>query len=211
MNPRYFLIQTGIPPERWVQAFPEGVWCSATRLMAALKAGDVVWVPTVVTGWEACVCALLAQQPGIQVVVASPVPEDAEGLRAIQAGARAYCHLMAVPGVLQEVDQVVRHGGLWIGPDLVQRLMLASQQALSRTPSAVLPVVELSVLSERERQVAWAVAEGRTNREVADSLFISERTVKAHLGSIFEKLGVRDRVQLVLQLTASQRAERDAK
>lgn len=210
MSQRYFLIQTGIPPERWVQAFPEGVWCPPTRLIATLKAGDVIWVPTVLTGWEAYVRDLLTRQPGSQVVVASPIPEDAEGLRAIQAGARAYCHLMAVPGVLQEVDQVVRHGGLWIGPDLVQRLMLASQQALSRSPSILLPAVDLSVLSDRERQVAWAVAEGRTNREVADSLFISERTVKAHLGSIFEKLGVRDRVQLVLQLSASQRTERDA-
>lgn len=210
MTQRYFLIQTGIPPERWVQAFPEGVWCAPARLTASLQVGDVVWVPTLLTGWEAYVQNLLRQQPGIQVIVASPVPQDTEGLRAIQAGARAYCHLMAVPGVLQEVDQVVRHGGLWIGPDLVQRLMLASQQALNRSPAAPLPAVDLSVLSDRELQVARAVAEGRSNREVAESLFISERTVKAHLGAIFEKLGVRDRVQMVLHLSASQRAERNA-
>jgi DNA-binding NarL/FixJ family response regulator len=53
-------------------------------------------------------------------------------------------------------------------------------------------------LSARELQVAQAVAEGRSNKEVADLLSISERTVKAHLGAVFEKLGIRDRLQLVL-------------
>jgi DNA-binding NarL/FixJ family response regulator len=209
MSQRFFLIQSGIPPERWVQAFPAGMWCPPAKLTATLQAGAVVWVPTVLSRWEERVRTLLAQHPGTQVVVASPVPEDSEGLRAIQAGARAYCHLQAVPGVLQEVDQVVRHGGLWVGPDLVLRLMRATQQALSGSPSAPLPEVDLSVLSERERQVALAVAEGRSNREVAQSLFISERTVKAHLGAVFEKLGVRDRVQMVLQLSASQRPARN--
>jgi DNA-binding NarL/FixJ family response regulator len=51
--------------------------------------------------------------------------------------------------------------------------------------------------------VARAVSAGRSNKEVADKMFISERTVKAHLGAIFEKLGVRDRLQLVLRLSAS--------
>jgi len=47
------------------------------------------------------------------------------------------------------------------------------------------------------------VAEGKSNKEVARALKISERTVKAHLSAIFEKLGVRDRVQLVLQLSSA--------
>ena len=51
--------------------------------------------------------------------------------------------------------------------------------------------------------MARAVTAGRSNREVADLLFISERTVKAHLGAVFEKIGVRDRLQLVLRLAAS--------
>jgi len=51
--------------------------------------------------------------------------------------------------------------------------------------------------------VARVVSAGRSNKEVAAQLFISERTVKAHLGAVFEKLGVRDRLQLVLRLAAS--------
>jgi DNA-binding NarL/FixJ family response regulator len=134
------------------------------------------------------------------VVVLSSVPEQVEGLRALNAGARGYCHLLAAPVLLQEVAQVVSLGGLWVGPDLVQRLMAATRELLQRSPDAVRPAVDLSVLSERELQVARAVAEGQSNREVAEQLHITERTVKAHLGAVFEKLGLRDRVQLVLQL-----------
>jgi DNA-binding NarL/FixJ family response regulator len=55
-------------------------------------------------------------------------------------------------------------------------------------------------LSDRERQVAQLVASGSSNREVAEQLSISERTAKAHLTSIFEKLGLRDRLQLSLKI-----------
>jgi len=55
------------------------------------------------------------------------------------------------------------------------------------------------VLTPRERDVAIEVAHGATNKEVAQRLNITERTVKAHLGAVFEKLGVRDRLQLVLE------------
>jgi DNA-binding NarL/FixJ family response regulator len=54
---------------------------------------------------------------------------------------------------------------------------------------------ELGALTEREREVLAAVAEGLTNREIGQSLFISERTVGVHVGHIFDKLQVRTRVQ----------------
>ena len=57
---------------------------------------------------------------------------------------------------------------------------------------------DLGVLTARERMVAERVAIGASNREIAEALEISERTVKSHLSSIFEKLAIRDRVQLAL-------------
>ncbi len=56
-------------------------------------------------------------------------------------------------------------------------------------------------MSEREREVAFAVAEGLTNKSVAQRLDITERTVKAHLSAVFDKFGVRDRMQLALQIS----------
>ena len=189
------------PPERWLLAFPQGQWSNWATLQAAAQAGDTVWVSVQHADWLDKVAALRQAQPGCHVVVVSLAPYDAEGLRALNAGARGYCHQLAVPEHLQEVAQVVANGGLWVGPDLVARLMAATRDLLARSPNAVVPQTDLSVLSERELQVARAVAEGKTNKEVADQLFISERTVKAHLGVVFDKLGVRDRVQLVLRLT----------
>lgn len=193
-----------LPPERWSQAFPGGLACDWTLLRQTAAAGDTVWVPVTREDWLARVAALLQMQPGCRVVVLSAVPGETEGLRALDAGARGYCHLLAVPTLLREVAQVVGLGGLWVGPELVQRLVAATRGLLQqrRAPNAVCP--DLSLLSEREAQVARAVACGHTNREVAEQLHISERTVKAHLGAVFEKLGVRDRVQLVLQISQFQ-------
>jgi DNA-binding NarL/FixJ family response regulator len=60
--------------------------------------------------------------------------------------------------------------------------------------------VSLDDLTKRERQVAQAVADGLSNREIAERLSVSERTVKARLTSVFQKVDVRDRVQLALLL-----------
>lgn len=200
-----FLAQTGatqtvMPPGRWREAFQGGQAVDWMTLLRVVQAGDSVWVPVEHRQWPTQVADLLRHQPACRIVVLSAVPEDAEGLRAIDAGASGYCHLFALPELLREVEQVVRLGGLWVGPALVRRLAAATRELLQRSPVGALAEPDLSSLTERETQVARAVAEGQSNREVADQLHISERTVKAHLGSVFEKLGVRDRVQLVLRL-----------
>lgn len=207
MGKQYFLSSTVakppiLPPERWMLAFPEGEWIRWATLQAAVQADDTVWVPVQHEDWMNKVAALVAAQPACRVVVVSTVPYDAEGLRAVNVGARGYCHQLAVPEMLQEVAQAVQHGGFWLGPDLVQRLVSATRELLAdkAPPSSS---VDLSALSDRELQVAKAVAAGKSNKEVAEQLFISERTVKAHLGAVFEKLGVRDRVQLVLLMSSA--------
>lgn len=194
------------PSERWLLAFPQGQWSNWARLQTSAVAGDVVWVPVSHADWMEKVAALVQAEPRRPVVVLSPLPYDAEGLRAINQGARGYCHLHAVPELLREVGQAVQNGGLWVGPELVARIVAATRDLLGRAgpgAMAALPSVDLSVLSAREAEVARAVAAGKSNKEVADQLHISERTVKAHLGAVFEKLGVRDRVQLVLRLSSA--------
>ena len=193
-----------LPPERWRQAFPAGLACRWPTLQQALPAGDTVWVPVSQHGWQARVAALSRAQPGCRIVVLSSVPSETEGLRALDAGARGYGHLLAVPALLHEVAQVVGLGGIWVGPELLQRLVAGTRALLRHGLASNPPCPGWTLLSEREVQVARAVARGHTNREVAEQLHISERTVKAHLGSVFEKLGVRDRVQLVLQISQVQ-------
>ena len=207
----FFLAGTPLAPgARWQQAFPQGQGMAASALaqcLANLQANQfVVWLSSEDPQWPQMLALALQTRADARVVLLSATPNPAEGIAALNAGAVGYTHAYALPEVLCEVATVVAHGGLWTGPELLKRLVAKTHEALSVLPLAVAPASERAVeaarawanLSARELQVAQAVAEGRSNKEVADLLFISERTVKAHLGSVFEKLGIRDRLQLVL-------------
>ena len=222
MTEHLFLLAPASPvPDRWTEAFARGRALASPVLMDWLRAHDVshclIWLSTADAQWASRLQELMQLQPTARVLVLSNAPDPREGLLALNGGARGYTHAYAVPALLQEVALVVAHGGLWVGPDLMQRLVSSTSAALagraaittakttntsSATASlAAAPPDALSLLSAREAEVARAVSVGRSNREVAELLHISERTVKAHLGVVFEKLGVRDRLQLVLRLS----------
>lgn len=218
----FFLSSLSVPmPDRWCEAFPDGQPLAASALSSCLAGRAptqwMVWLSSTDAQWPVYLRQLLQAQPGARALLLSNMPDPLEGLRALDAGVRAYTHAYGVPAMLQEVALVVEHGGLWVGPDLLQRLVGSTTAALAGGRSAPVqdPVLATAApaanawadLSAREAQVARAVAAGMSNKEVAGLLFISERTVKAHLGSVFEKLGVRDRLQLVLRLAMSADSE----
>lgn len=132
---------------------------------------------------------------GLQVVVASTHPGDPEGQRALVAGAQGYVHAyMPVQGL----DRVLRHvmaGEIWVGKSMLSRMLSQIGQAAPE-----LTQDWAHGLTARERDVARYVALGHTNQSIADSLGITERTVRAHISAIFEKLGVTDRLMLALRV-----------
>lgn len=204
-------------PPRWLAAFAQGRVLPADGLSAWLHghnvAFDLIWLNAADPHWMAHVQQILAAEPQARMVLLSGTPTPQEGLVAINAGVRGYTHAHAVPALFHEVALVVEHGGLWVGPDLLRRLVGSTSKALSGLDPQPAPGLDISDalagLSAREAEVARAVSAGRSNREVAELLHISERTVKAHLGMVFEKFGVRDRLQLALRLSAG--AAPDAK
>lgn len=141
-------------------------------------------------------------------VVMSDIPQDEEALAVFSAGARGYCNTHADPVLLRQIAGVVLQGGLWIGESLMQRLIGATARlaraapvgspALSSPSSLPPPSKWQEKLTERELEVARTLASGASNKEIARLLGITERTVKAHVGAILEKLKVRDRLQLSL-------------
>jgi DNA-binding NarL/FixJ family response regulator len=135
---------------------------------------------------------------GARVIAMTAIESPQEARRALEAGASGYVHYLAIPQVLEQVAQVVAAGGMWLGADLMRQLVLATARIL---PATSTPQADLSLLTSREKAVAELVAAGKSNKEVARDLDITERTVKAHLGSAFEKLQVRDRLQLVLMFS----------
>jgi len=130
---------------------------------------------------------------GVRLVIASPKPHDEEGTQALAAGASGYCHGYAPVASLEQVLGVVDAGEIWMGRSLVQRLLrLVDERAAAAVPW------KSDLLTIRETMVARRAARGESNADIARALGISERTVKAHLSSIFDKLGVSDRLQLAL-------------
>lgn len=142
--------------------------------------------------------------PGKFIVVLADQPDDALILDVLAAGAAGCCNTHAAPEVLQQVALVVENGGLWVGQRLLQQLIGNTARILGQGATAEGGSL-LELLSERERQVARMVAGGASNKEIADRLAIAERTVKAHLTAIFEKTGVRDRLQLSLKINGAGR------
>jgi two-component system, NarL family, nitrate/nitrite response regulator NarL len=136
------------------------------------------------------------------LIVMSDIPHDLEALAVFTKGARGYCNAHAGEQVLTQIAAVVEQGGLWIGESIMQLLITKNAS------SVISPVPQPSntswkdKLTERETQVAQAIANGASNREIANQLGITERTVKAHVGAILDKCEVRDRLQLGLLVRA---------
>lgn len=177
---------------RWCEAFP-GADCAH---FDSDGRADLVWLRLPAGARPAETIARVRRHTDAPLVVLSDQPDDDEALACFAAAAKGYCNAHALPEVLGRVADVVLQGGLWIGESLMQRLL----QGTARIPAAAAAPRPgwIDLLTERERQVALAVAAGSSNKEIARQLGITERTIKAHTGAIFEKLGVRDRLQLSL-------------
>lgn len=137
---------------------------------------------------------------GQPLVVLADDPDERVVLEALAAGAAGCCNSRAAPEVLRQVALVVGNGGLWVGQSLLTQLVGATTRRLEALGQTSPGGDWAAPLSEREAQVARLVAEGAANKEIAARLAITERTVKAHLTAAFEKLGVRDRLQLSLKV-----------
>lgn len=195
-----FVTSDGRLRERWRTAFAgaRAVTQVAEATQLSLPSMHILWLD--ITGLDqACQQARLREAvgTGARVVVMTATPTEPEAFQILNGGAVGYCHAGAVPEQLREIALAVEHGGLWMPPELVRRLMALSRRVVS-TPAPESP--EMDSLTSRELMVAQRVARGASNREIAADLEISERTVKAHLSAIFDKLGVRDRVQLALAM-----------
>ncbi|MDO8464816.1 MAG: response regulator transcription factor [Gallionella sp.] len=184
----------------WLEAFPGASLCAQ---IPATSNADVIWVLLPEEGDVAkllteCRSAAGKQAGKLTVIAISDVPSDQQGLAALRAGVVGYCNGHAAPSVLRQVADTVLGGGLWVGQSLLQRLL----SGIARVAARKFTPPELSAwasgLTEREIEVARAVATGLGNKEIARRLNITERTVKAHLGSVFDKLKLRDRMHLTL-------------
>lgn len=133
---------------------------------------------------------LRAERPEIAVVILTTFNEDDLMYRGLQAGARGYLLKDTDRSTLFDTIRAATRGETLLKPEIMRRV-------LSQTNAPKATSSEPTNLTERELEVLEAVARGERSKEIAVQLGISERTVKAHLASIYSKLGVDSRAAAI--------------
>ena len=152
---------------------------------------------------------ILQSRPDLHVILFAPKKEDREEISAILFGAKAYCQIDIEPTLIIKVIKTVLKGELWVDRKFINRLLTEIEDITHSRHSEAMQLEEaIAAMTPREGQIASLVATGATNRRIAEKLSISERTVKAHLGVIFRKIGIKDRLQLALYINRYQQISR---
>lgn len=143
---------------------------------------------------------IVRQHPQVRVLVLTTFDLDEYAFGAIRAGASGFLLKDAQRHDLVSAVRAVHRGDGALAPRATRALLdhLSSQSVA--VPEAVAPSASdpLAELTDRERDVFLAMAQGLSNGEIAESFFLSESTVKTHVGRVLAKLGARDRVHIVI-------------
>jgi DNA-binding NarL/FixJ family response regulator len=139
---------------------------------------------------------IIEHSPNSRVIILTSFSEEDQVIPAIRAGAQGYLLKDIAPNELVQAVRDAYLGKVQLHPEIARKLMSAvaaeetsSNRAATDTPER---------LTEREHEVLTLISEGLNNREIAEKLFISEKTVKTHVSSILGKLGVADRTQAAI-------------
>ena len=131
--------------------------------------------------------AIRSELPDVEVIALTSVLEDASVTGAVKAGAIGYLMKDTEAEELGRAIKAAAEGRVYLAPEAAARLMREV-----RTPESP------ETLTERETEVLQLLARGKANKQIATSLHVTEKTVKAHVSSILAKLGVQSRTQAAL-------------
>jgi len=142
---------------------------------------------------------ILEGNPHARILILTSFGEDDKVFPAIRAGAQGYLLKDIQPRDLVQAIRETHQGKAQLHPDIARRLMTAvsGDSPIKEPPPAALPA-ELRELTERERDVLDLIARGLTNREIAEKMVISEKTVKTHVSNLLDKLGLEDRTRAAI-------------
>lgn len=138
---------------------------------------------------------LLDVAKGARVIVLTGIHDTVEYRRAVRLGAMGLVLKEQALGILAQAIKQVHAGEPWLDPALVATVL--AEAARARAPETDPEANRIAVLTERERAVIVLICEGLRNKQIAERLHISQTTVVHHLTSIFNKLGVANRLELV--------------
>ncbi|BCN92465.1 hypothetical protein THMIRHAM_02500 [Thiomicrorhabdus immobilis] len=128
------------------------------------------------------------------VIAFANEPNNQEGLQLFENGIKGYINTFSSVERIEQAIETVKAGSIWLGQNVMQAMiqsLMKSNQPNNDWKAS---------LTDREQEAAELVLQSKTNKEIAKQLEITERTVKAHLHNVFEKLDVSDRLALVLKI-----------
>jgi NarL family two-component system response regulator LiaR len=142
---------------------------------------------------------ILESTPHSRVLILTSFGEDDKVFPAIRAGAQGYLLKDIQPSELVKAVRETFQGKTQLHPDIAHRLMTAvSGSAPPQNEKQASPLEELQILTEREREVLDWIAHGLSNREIAEKMVISEKTVKTHVSNLLDKLDLEDRTRAAI-------------
>ena len=141
---------------------------------------------------------LLKSSPTARFFLLSDRPDEEEALLFLKLGIVGYGNTYISSLRLLEALRVITNGGVWLGQKVIQRLIMETAGNSKVNEDRNAAESAMAKLTKAERQIAEFVARGESNLEIAADLYITERTVKAHLTSIYSKTKTGNRLNLAL-------------
>lgn len=190
---------------RWRSAFKPGTAILPVESFASLRTclrthpNETVLLHRTLPGIRgiADIVSLINDNSDANLFVLADVPQEQEGIELIRQGVLGYANTHVRPDILNEAVKVIELGEIWASKRLLQ-WMVNHCGSLDRYKQNMGSYMSLDNLTPGERKIVGRLIEGDTNKQIAHKLQITERTVKAHLTSIFRKTGVSDRLHLAL-------------
>ncbi|MBU4465164.1 MAG: response regulator transcription factor [Actinobacteria bacterium] len=147
----------------------------------------------------AATAQIVQAHPDARIIVLTTFDLDEYAFGALRAGASGFLLKDAHPQELTAAIRAVHVGDATLSPRVTRRMLeLFADRVPRAEQEPVIADTAVAELTERETEVFRAIAEGLSNAEIAATLFLSESTVKTHVGRVLTKLGARDRVHLVI-------------
>ena len=139
---------------------------------------------------------IIEQFPQIKILILTTFDDDEYISQGMKFGAKGYLLKDTPLEPLANAIRLVYAGHTHLGPGLFEKIITSPPEIIADKNST--PPVELEELTPREKEVLCLIARGANNKEIAQQLFISERTVKNHVTSILNRLSLRDRTQAAI-------------
>lgn len=172
-------------------------YLSSQKDSKSLICVEDIWVGSNFNDIKDFIISLKGLYPSLPIMVLSRYPNFASGKAILALGVNGYGNTKMLPIHFNDAIECIDRGDVWIYPEFVQMMIknishVDAKDDINRE--------KLEMLSPREKEIAELIYQGYSNKEIASEADITLRTVKAHSAAIYEKMGVKDRIALVLVL-----------